>query len=101
MTLKLGIPKGSLQEATIQLFIIEAADSTASGKMLDDYLALVERKGGTRTLEDGIYRFKDPYHSSRGMMNIKKADNYLFGLFSDDSAVADAYLKTIESRLLY
>ena len=88
-------------EGRLQLFIIEAADEAASSKMLEDYLALVENKGGERSLEDGIYRFKDPYHSSRGTMNIKRAGQYLFGMFNDDAAVADAYLKRIEGKLLY
>jgi hypothetical protein len=86
-------------EGKLQVFIIEAEDDEASSKMLEDYLALVERKGGERSLEDGIYRFKDPYHSSRGAMNIKRAGKYLFGLFSDDKTAADSYLKSLEAGL--
>jgi hypothetical protein len=87
------------EEGKLQLFIIEAADDAASEKMLKDYLALVERKEGSRTLEDGTYRFKDPYHSSRGTMNIRQSGKYLFGLFSDDRAVADSYLETLRTNL--
>jgi hypothetical protein len=86
-------------QGKLQVFIIEAADDGASGKMLEDYLALVERKGGERSLEDGIYRFKDPYHSSRGTMNIKRSGKYLFGLFCADRAAADSYLKSLEAGL--
>jgi hypothetical protein len=80
----------------LQVFIIEAADVQ---KMLQDYLALVEKKGGTYTLEEGIYRFKDPYHSSRGTMNVKKTGKFIFGLASDSREVADSYLKALDKNL--
>jgi hypothetical protein len=88
-------------DCKLQVFIIEAADSAASAEILQKYLALVENKGGARTLDDGIYRFKDPYHSSRGTINIRQAGNYLIGLFSEDAAATGPFLKQIENKLLY
>jgi hypothetical protein len=87
-------------DGPLQAFIIEAADEAAAENMLQSYLSLVERKGGNRTLEDGTYRFRDPYHSSRGMMNVRRAGSYLLGLATDDKATADSYLKEIEAKLL-
>jgi hypothetical protein len=84
---------------SVQLFVIESADAAASAAMLKEYLALVDSKGGDRTLDNGIYRFKDPYHAYRGAMNIRQKGNYLFGLFSDDHATADSYLKALEAGL--
>jgi hypothetical protein len=88
-------------ECKLQVFIIEAADSAASAEILQKYLTLVENKGGARTLDDGTYRFKDPYHSSRGTVNIRQAGNYLIGLFSEDAAATGPFLKQIENKLLY
>lgn len=86
-------------ETPLQVFIIVAADEAAAENMLQSYLALVERKGGARTLENGTYRFKDPYHSSRGMLNVRRVGKHLFGLATDSEETADSYLKTIEARL--
>jgi len=86
-------------DGLLQVFIIDAADETAAEKMLEDYLALMARKEGSRTLEDGVYRFRDPYHSSRGMVNVKRVGKKLFGLLSDDKVVADSYLKVFEGNL--
>ena len=52
-----------------------------------------------RQIEEGTYRFKDPYHSSRGMMNVRMVGNYLFGLTTDNKEASDSYLKTIEAGL--
>jgi hypothetical protein len=86
-------------ERPLQVFIIDAADEPAADKMLQDYLALVERKGGSHLLKEGTYRFKDPYHSSRGMMNVKRVGLYLLGLATDNEELSDAMLEQIEEEL--
>jgi hypothetical protein len=83
----------------LQLFVIDAPDDAAADKMLQAYLALVERKGGSHTIEEGTYRFKDPYHGSRGRMNLRRVGNYLLGLATDDGETADSYLKVLARNL--
>jgi hypothetical protein len=86
-------------DTPVQVFIIEAADEAAAEKMLQSYLALVERKGGSHTLEEGTHCFKDPYHSSRGMLNVRRAGRYFFGLATDNGETAAFYLRALEKNL--
>lgn len=80
-------------------FIIETADPAEAGKMLEQYLALLERKGETYVEDEGVLRFRDPYHKSEGLLNLKRSGACLFGLFSDDASAADRYLKAVEANL--
>jgi hypothetical protein len=80
-------------------FIIESPEPDGSGRMLQEYLALLERKGESHRLEDGVYRFADPYQASAGTLNLKEIGGYLAGVFHDDPSSADEFLAAVESNL--
>ena len=82
-----------------RLFIIETKDESEAGSMLSQYMQEVADKGHEISEENGLYRFKDPYFESSGMMNIKSKGNYVWGLFSDDTPVYDFYIEGIEKNL--
>ena len=67
--------------------------------MLEQYLALLEKKGEEHVEEEGVFRFHDPYHKSEGLLHLERSGACLFGVFSDDAAVADRYLKAVEANL--
>ena len=82
-----------------RVFIIEAMDTTDAEDMFQKYLKLLEKNEVSPIIEGGMYHFQDPYFSSKGMMNLNKSGRYIWGLFSDDRALSDFYLKTIEENL--
>ena len=67
--------------------------------MLEQYRALLDRKGEPYTEEEGVLRFRDPYHKSEGLLHLEQSGASLFGVFSDDRETADRYLKAVEASL--
>jgi hypothetical protein len=87
-------------EKKFQIFIIAAASEDESQAILDGYMKFLAKKGiETTPGQDGIYRFTDPYYRSSGRMNLKKQGMYIWGLFENESAQADLYIKQIASAL--
>jgi hypothetical protein len=82
-----------------RLFIIEAGDEGGARGMLERYMALVEKKGNEIALQDGVYRFQDPYQSSSGPLHLTQRGRYLWGLFTGDPSVAAFYLEQVEDAL--
>jgi hypothetical protein len=80
-------------------FIIEPADAADVKRMLADYVAFLEEKEIEYTSWEGVYRFRDPYHASAGLLHLKAAGHYLIGVFSDDLKTAAGLLSGIESKL--
>jgi len=80
-------------------FIIEPADAAEAQRMLEDYVAFLNKKEVEHTAQDGVYRFRDPYHASAGLLHLKPAGNYLIGVFGDDPATAAGILTGIETQL--
>ena len=86
-------------DKTQRVFIIEAADSTEAEAMLKQYLQKVEAQPAEASSKEGFYRFEDPYFRSDGQMNLKMKGRYIWGLFSEDKAVAGRYIDSIEAKL--
>jgi len=84
---------------TRRIFIIEADNEEDARSMLKKYLDQVGEKGMEIRRENGIYRFIDPYFESSGMMNIKSAGRYIWGLFGGDDTPYAFYIDQIETNL--
>lgn len=83
-----------------RVFIIESYNNKKAKDTLDNYIKFIKDKEIKPSENNGIYRFKDPYYKSVGMMNIKRRKNYVWGLFIDDPSVCEFYLKKIEENLV-
>ena len=88
-----------LGDRTTRAFVVEAADEAEAKKMVEQYLALVERKGGRHEEKDGVLRFTDPYRTRDGTLNLLRAGRRLVGLFHEDAAAARAFLTTTTANL--
>jgi hypothetical protein len=80
-------------------FIIDPSDPQDVRRMLNGYLEFLEKKGVEPVLERGVYRLRDPYHASEGLLHLKPAGNRLIGVLCDDPSVAGSYLGKIETNL--
>jgi hypothetical protein len=83
----------------LRLFVMEAENAAEAQKIVDGYLALAEKKGEAIHSEGDSHRFLDPYQKSKGAVNLRSKDNYVWGLMSDDRAICDFYLKEMEMGL--
>ncbi len=83
----------------LELFIIEADGGDAAQAMVESYVELAEKKGEHMEKDGSVYRFKDPFQSSKGAVNLKVHGKYVWGLLSDDAQVSEHYLKELEKGL--
>lgn len=83
-----------------KVFIIESYNSKKAKDMIDNYIRFIKDKGIKPSKNNGVYCFKDPYYRSSGIMNLKRRENYIWGLFMDDLCVSEFYLKKIEENLV-
>ncbi len=89
------------KDQELELFIIEGENEAELQKMMDGYLAFIEKKGITAETPDKFsLRFQDPYYRSYGKMNMKRKGTFLWGLFSKSDDLGQAYLKRVEENLL-
>lgn len=82
-----------------EVFIIETPDIPGADKLLQSYLAFLEKKGKQVNNNNNYYRFQDPYYRSSGTMNLKKSKNYIWGLFSKDDEAAVFFIDAIGENL--
>lgn len=82
-----------------EVFIIETDDEQSADKVLQSYLAFLQKKGKQVDEKNNYYRFQDPYYRSSGTMNLKKNKNYLWGLFSKDDDAAKFFIDAIGKNL--
>jgi hypothetical protein len=83
----------------LQAFILDPADPGEVRGMLEGYLEFLDKKGVEPVVEKGVYRFRDPYNASEGLLHLKPAGGRMIGVFSDDPAKADALLSKIAVAL--
>jgi hypothetical protein len=87
------------ESGDFRAFIADAADPAAVQKMLEEYRALLEKKGVSYTDEEGTLSFLDPYHKYEGRLHMRRSGTRLFGVFHDDPEVANRFLKAVEANL--
>ena len=83
-----------------KVFIIESYNNKKAKDMIDNYIKFIKDKGIKPSKNNGVYCFKDPYYRSSGIMNLKRRENYIWGLFMNDLSVCEFYLKKIEENLV-
>lgn len=88
-----------LEKDKYRVFIIETADTSAAKEMINKYLKLLEKNEVSPSIEKGVYRFQDPYFSTKGIMNLKKSGRFIWGLFSKDRSLSKYYVDSIEKNL--
>ena len=88
-----------VKDQSLTLFILEGDDEEDAVAMTESYLDLARDKGQEITASDGYHRFKDPYYSSGGSMNLKRSGRYVWGLFSDSAPLYEFYLNEIGEAL--
>jgi len=86
-------------DETVRIYIIETDDESASAKMLEKYFEVAGTDGSKPVVNKGTYRFVDPRRSSSGPMNLRMSGKHIWGLFTDDAEVAEAYLAETETNL--
>ena len=89
-----------VNDKKFRVFIIESYNNKKAKDMIDNYIKFIKDKEIKPSENNGVYRFKDPYYKSAGMMNIKRRKNYVWGLFIDDPSACEFYLKKIEENLV-
>lgn len=89
-----------VNDKKFKVFIIESYNNKEAKNMIDNYIRFIKDKGVKPFKNNGVYCFKDPYYRSSGIMNLKRRENYIWGLFMDDLSVCEFYLKKIEENLV-
>lgn len=82
-----------------KVFIIETGKPEEVKEILNNYTALLKKKGIPLEQKENLYRFQDPYYRSSGMMNMKMEKNYLWGLFSKNNTAAESFIREIQTNL--
>ena len=93
------IAEYEIEGETLRPFIIEVADEKETAAMLAAYLKLLKKNGIEPRVENGLYRFRDPYLDQTRTMNLKRRGRYLWGLLAGNASVADGVLNAIEKKL--
>lgn len=83
----------------LRAFIVEASDAAEAKSMLEQYLALLDKKGEKYAEDQGVFRFRDPYHASEGTLHLKRVGARLLGVFSNDDTAAGRCLGAVEANL--
>lgn len=82
-----------------QIFIIEAEDQSDAEKMVKEYQTFAKNKGIEMEAVAGGLRFVDPYYKSSGPMNLKQRGKYIWGMFCQETTLAEFYIREIEKNL--
>ena len=88
-----------LKDGKKQVFILAPKNASEADKILQAYLNYAKQKGQAVTQQEGIFRFRDPYNASIGMVNLKRKDSYLLGMGSDDFDSSKALFSQIEKKM--
>ncbi|HDP94072.1 MAG TPA: hypothetical protein ENN40_01795 [Candidatus Aminicenantes bacterium] len=90
----------SVEDNPLQPFIIRADSSAAAKTMIESYLEFARSHTAVIAQNENTVRFVDPYHKSRGPLSMKWREQYIWGVFSADSAAAERMLTAIEAALI-
>jgi hypothetical protein len=83
----------------LRAFILEPDDPALAKIMLDSYLAFLAKRGVEPAVEDGLYRFQDPYHAARGLLRMQMVGDRLVATLGGEAAVARKLLAGIKDNL--